>query len=152
MFVGVLRITLSIPGARSLKDRRRVVHAFRDRVRARLNASIAEVGDLERHQVATLGACLVARDSRHVDELVAQVAQVAHGIRDALVSDLATEIVSFGEGGSGVRGGIEQALERSSSTWNPEDDLDEGYSEAAADDVNEDDGTGEAAGKDERQR
>lgn len=115
MFVGVLRIVLSIPGARSLKDRRRVVHAFRDRVRARLSASIAEVGDLERHQVATLGACVVARDAHHVDELLSQVSHLAHQIRDAVVADLATEIVTFGEGGSGIRGGIEQTFARASN-------------------------------------
>jgi len=112
MFVGVLRIVLSIPGARSLKDRRRVVHAFRDRVRARLSASIAELGDLERHQVATLGACVVARDARHVDELLSEVSHLAHQVRDAVVADLATEIIPFGDGGSGIRGGIEQTFER----------------------------------------
>ena len=36
----------------------------------------------------------------------------ADGLREALVSDVATEIVSFGEGGSGIRGGIEDALGR----------------------------------------
>ena len=35
MFVGVLRITFHVPHARSLKDKRRVVLKFRDRVRAR---------------------------------------------------------------------------------------------------------------------
>lgn len=111
MFVGVLRIVLTIPGARSLKDRRRVVHAFRDRARARLSVSIAEVGDLDAYQLATLGACVVARDSRHCSELLSEVENLARGVRDALVSDVATEILSFKAGGLGVRGGIEKALE-----------------------------------------
>ncbi len=115
MFVGVTRIVLSIPGARSLKDRRRVVHAFRDRVRARLSASITEIGDLERYQVAALGVAVVARDSAHCEELTSLVRHSAEGLREALVSDVATETVSFGEGGSGIRGGIEDALGRSES-------------------------------------
>lgn len=110
MFVGVLRIVLNIPGARSLKDRRRVVHAFRDRARARLSVSIAEVGELDAYQLATLGACVVARDSRHCTELLSEVENLARGLREALVSDVATEILSFKSGGLGVRGGIEQAL------------------------------------------
>jgi uncharacterized protein len=112
MFVGVARLVLSIPGARSLKDRRRVVHAFRDRARSRLSVSIAEVGDLERYQVATLGACVVARDSAHCSELLSELTHLASGIRDALLSDVRTEIIALGDGGSGVRGGIENALDR----------------------------------------
>jgi len=112
MFVGVARMVLSVPGARSLKDKRQVVRSFRDRVRARLSASIAEVGDLERHQVATLGVSVVARDSAHCSALLSDVRHMAEGLREALLSDLATEIIAFGAGGAGVRGGIEQALTR----------------------------------------
>lgn len=101
-----MRIVLNVPGARSLKDRRRVVHAFRDRVRARLSASIAEVGDLERYQVATLGVSVVARDSRHCASLLSDVEREARGLGDALLLDLSTEIIPFGEGGRSVRGGF----------------------------------------------
>jgi uncharacterized protein YlxP (DUF503 family) len=113
MFVGVARMVLSVPGARSLKDKRQVVRSFRDRVRARLSASIAEVGDLERYQVATLGVSVVARDSAHCAALLSDVRRMAEGLREALLSDLATEIIPLGMGGAGVQGGIEQALERS---------------------------------------
>jgi hypothetical protein len=47
MYIGVLRLVFQIPGAASLKDRRRVVKSFKDRVKARFPVSIAEVGDLE---------------------------------------------------------------------------------------------------------
>jgi uncharacterized protein YlxP (DUF503 family) len=112
MFVGVARIVLQIPGARSLKDRRRVVKSLKDRVRARLPVSVAEVGDLERYQVATLGVCVVSNDSARCSEVLSRVANLAAEATDALVADVGTEIVSFAFGGSGVRGGIEQALER----------------------------------------
>ena len=112
MFVGVARMVLSVPGARSLKDKRRVVHSFRDRVRARVSASIAEVGELERYQVATLGVSVVARDSAHCASLLSEVRRMAEGLREALLSDVATEIIPLGLGGAGVQGGIEQALER----------------------------------------
>ncbi|HEY2406713.1 MAG TPA: DUF503 domain-containing protein [Polyangiaceae bacterium] len=111
MFIGVARIILQIPGARSLKDRRRVVKGLKDRARARLPISIAEVGDLERYQVATLGVCVVANESARCSEVLSHAASLANSA-DAIVADVATEIVSFGDGGKGVRGGIEQALER----------------------------------------
>jgi len=112
MFVGVLRIVLQIPGARSLKDRRRVVKSVKDRTRAKLPVSIAEIGDLERYQVATLGVAVVANDSARCSEVLSHAANLMSHVGDALVADVATEIVSFGDGGSGIRGGIEQALDR----------------------------------------
>jgi uncharacterized protein YlxP (DUF503 family) len=112
MFVGVARIVLQIPGARSLKDRRRVVKGLKDRARAKLPVSIAEIGDLDRHQVATLGIAVVSNDSARCSEVLSHMASLAGSAHDAVVADVATEIVSFGGGGTGIRGGIEQALDR----------------------------------------
>src|SRR5258707_9748095 len=101
-----------MPGPRALKDRRRVVKGLKDRARAKLPVSIAEIGDLERHQVATLGVAVVSNDSARCSEILAHVATLAGQAHDALVADVATEVVSFGAGGSGIRVGIEQALDR----------------------------------------
>src|SRR6185436_14004607 len=110
MFVGVARLVISIPGAQSLKDRRRVVKSLKDRIRAKMPVSIAEVGDLERYQVATLGVAVVANEAARCSELMSSVVKMARGARDAVLADVATEIITLGGGGSGVRGGIERAL------------------------------------------
>lgn len=89
-----------------------MVKGLKDRVRAKLPVSVAEVGDLERYQVATLGVSVVSNESARCSEVLSHVASLAGSAHDALVADVATEIVSFGEGGSGIRGGIEQALDR----------------------------------------
>lgn len=114
MFVGVARIVIHVPGARSLKDRRSVVRSFKDRVRARLPAAVAEVGDVERWQVATFGVTTVSRDRRRCDEVLSQAVAVARSLSDAMVTDVRTEVLSFGEAGEGLRGGIESALEERS--------------------------------------
>jgi uncharacterized protein YlxP (DUF503 family) len=124
VFVGVARIVLQIPGARSLKDRRRVVRSFKDRVRGRVPVAIAEVGDLERYQVATLGITTVSNDSARCSEVLSAVAKLARQVSDAVLADVATEITSYGEGGSGIRGGIESALDELGH--DDEDDLDSG--------------------------
>ena len=116
MFIGVLRLVFQIPGSASLKDRRRVVKSFKDRVRARFPVSIAEVGDLSRHQVATLGVAVVSNDSSRCSEVLSAVSRAAQQANDAVLADVATEIVPFGTGGSGIRGGIEQALSRDTNT------------------------------------
>lgn len=114
MFIGVLRLVFQIPAAASLKDRRRVVKSFKDRVRARFPVSIAEVGDLERWQVATLGVAVISGDAARCSEVLSAVARAATQASDAVLADVATEIVAFGSGGSGIRGGIEQAALRAS--------------------------------------
>jgi len=113
MYVGVARLVLSIPGARSLKDRRRVVKSLKDRVRARLPVSLAEVGELELYQVATLGVAVVANESARCSEVLSAAVGMARVARDAVLADVATEIMTLGEGGGSIRGGIEAALESS---------------------------------------
>jgi uncharacterized protein YlxP (DUF503 family) len=110
VFVGVARLVISIPGARSLKDRRRVVKSLKDRLRARFPVSVAEVGDLERYQVATLGLVTVSNEGARCEQVMAAAIGMARVSRDAVLADVATEVVSFGQGGGNLRGGIEQAL------------------------------------------
>jgi uncharacterized protein len=111
VFVGVARLVLAVPGARSLKDRRRVVKSLKDRLRARMPVSVAEVGDLERYQVATLGMAVVSNEAARCSEVLSQAIAMARVARDAVLSDVATEIITLGEGGGSIRGGIEQALD-----------------------------------------
>jgi uncharacterized protein len=116
MFVGVLRVSLSIVGARSLKDKRSVVRSFKERVQARLKVSIAEVGGLDDPRRATLGVAVVSNEASVCDQVLADVAAMANTLPDAILTDRATEIVTFGDGGSGIAGGIEQLGSSSSSS------------------------------------
>jgi uncharacterized protein len=110
MFVGVLRVSLSIVGARSLKDKRSVVKSFKERAQARLKVAVAEVGGLDDPRRATLGIACVSNSAEICDQILAGVASMAGTLSDAVLTDRATEIVPFGDGGSGVQGGIEQGL------------------------------------------
>jgi uncharacterized protein len=121
VFVGVLRLVLQIPGARSLKERRKVVKGFKDRVRARLPVSGAEVGDVERYQVATLGVVIVARESARCREVLSRATSMASSLSGALLADVASEILPFGAGGKGLRGGIEHALDDAIALGGPEE-------------------------------
>lgn len=102
MFVGVLRLSLQIPGARSLKDRRQVVRSLKDRLRVKLGVSVAEVGALDVHQRAVLGVVAVSNEASRVDELLAVAASMAADLRDAVLLDRTVEIVSYGNEGTGV--------------------------------------------------
>jgi uncharacterized protein YlxP (DUF503 family) len=97
MFVGVLRLTFHVPHARSLKDKRRVILKFRDRVRSRFDVSIAEVGAQQKLQRAVFGVSVVSGDAAVCDSVLAQVARVAETQEDAVLTDRATELVTIGD-------------------------------------------------------
>ena len=122
MFVGVLRLHLQIVGARSLKDKRSVVRSFKERAQSRLRVSIAEVGALDHPRHATFGVSVVSNSAAVCDEVLANVASMASTLPDAVLADRATEIIAFGEGGQGVRGGIEHALDGERGEDQVEDD------------------------------
>src|ERR1019366_3416655 len=97
MFVGVLRLTFHIPHARSLKDKRRVVLKFRDRIRARFDVSIAEVDAQDLHQRAVFGVAGVSGDASLCDSVLEQVARAAETAEDAVLTDRSTEFVTIGQ-------------------------------------------------------
>jgi uncharacterized protein len=111
MFVGVGRLVLQIPGARSIKDRRRVVKSFKDRVRAKLPVSVAEVGDAEHLQLASIGVAIVSSDTGRCDEILSAAVRMARVLPDAVLADVRTEVVPFGFDGRGLERGIERSLE-----------------------------------------
>ena len=66
MRVGVLRIELFVPGARSLKAKRQVIRSLKDRLRNKFNVSVSEVDYQDKWQRATLGIAMVGTDGKYV--------------------------------------------------------------------------------------
>jgi len=73
MVVGSLRVRLLLRESRTLKDKRQVVLSIKDRLRGRLNVSIAEVDALEHRQLAVLGVAAVGNEAGHVRAVLQQV-------------------------------------------------------------------------------
>lgn len=67
MVVGSLKIEFYLPGNRSLKGKRKVVRSMVDKVKARFNVAIAEVGSNDKWQKIELGVSAVGNDRRHID-------------------------------------------------------------------------------------
>jgi len=118
MHVGVMRLVLEIPGARSLKDKRQVVRSFKERVKSRVAVSIAEVGHLDKLQLTAFGIAVVSGDAAVCEELLGRVTALAGSLPNAVLSDRAMENIPFGDDGKGVIGGIEQmAGEQMAGEW-----------------------------------
>ncbi len=75
--VGVLFLTLELPGARSLKDRRRVVRSLSDRLRARCQVAVAETGELRTPREAEVSVVAVGAGRPVVDARLKAAAAMA---------------------------------------------------------------------------
>ena len=83
MNVGVCRVTLHLPGNRSLKGKRRVIISLSTRIRGKFNVSVAEVADNDAWQLATLGITCASNSPRHVDQVLSSVlAFIEHSKED----------------------------------------------------------------------
>ncbi len=91
MVVGVLRLTLYVHGAASLKDKRQVVRKVTDRLRSRFNVSVAEVGDNDVWQRAVIGIAAVANDHSFVNEVLDKCARDAGNVAEIVNREMEIE-------------------------------------------------------------
>ena len=66
MIVGILQLELDIPGAESLKDKRRVIRSLKDRLHREHLVSIAEIGRLQSPSSALLALACVGMEQRRI--------------------------------------------------------------------------------------
>jgi uncharacterized protein YlxP (DUF503 family) len=81
MNVGVCKVQLRLPENLSLKGKRQVLKSITTRTRNKFNVSVAEVGDQNLWQLATLGICCVSNDSRYINEVLSKVVDFIVGSR-----------------------------------------------------------------------
>ena len=93
MIVGVCRITLRLPENSSLKGKRQVLRSLTARLRNKFNVAVAEVGDNDRWQIATIGLTCVSNDARHAQEMLDRAVQFVEQTRlDAEIIDSEIEV------------------------------------------------------------
>jgi uncharacterized protein YlxP (DUF503 family) len=73
MNVGVCKITFRIPENMSLKGKRQVLKSITSRVRNKFNVAVAEVGNNDVWQIATVGICYISNNKRHSNQVLSKV-------------------------------------------------------------------------------
>ncbi|MDR5709052.1 MAG: DUF503 domain-containing protein [Armatimonadota bacterium] len=92
MVVGTLRVALSLPGPRNLKDKRRIVHSLLQRLHNEFAVAAAEVDDQDLWGRATLGIAVVSNNGQHADQVLAQVLRYIERQPEAVIVDYDVEI------------------------------------------------------------
>ena len=93
MTIALLQMDFLIPGARSLKDKRRVVKSLKQVLRNRYNCSVAETDFHEQWGRARLSVCVVSNESRHANEQVNEIARFASSKDGAELLDYRIEML-----------------------------------------------------------
>lgn len=93
MIVGTAWIELHIPGVNSLKGKRQIIKSIKERVRNRFNVSIAEVGEQDLWQRATLGLACVANDKREANRILSKIIHFIEQNKNISLTDYEIEII-----------------------------------------------------------
>jgi uncharacterized protein len=93
MVIGSLTVTIHVPESQSLKEKRQVVRSLVSRLRQTFNVAVAEVGDQDVWQLATIGIACVSGEARHADEMCQKVLRHLENEGDALVTRSRFELI-----------------------------------------------------------
>ena len=91
--VGLLHLDVAIHDAMSLKDKRRVIKSFKDRLANSHNVSVAEVDRLDTLRRSVLAVAMVGNDGRYLEGALQKIANAASHRRDWVVMDHEIEIL-----------------------------------------------------------
>lgn len=91
MIIGLLEASISIPEARSLKDKRSVLRSLKDRVRNHMNISVAEVGKQDVWKSAELAFVTIAATGQVVDKRLAEIQNLLRSTPRFVLLEVRTE-------------------------------------------------------------
>ena len=97
MVIGCCSIKLYLHGNNSLKGKRRVVRAIKDRLKNGFNVSVAEVGDQDVWQSLYIGVSAVGSDRPYMDGLLTKVVDAIDRMNLAEMVDCKIETLSMGQ-------------------------------------------------------
>jgi len=83
--IGMLLLTFRVAQAMSLKDKRRILKSFRDRLKNRYNVSISEVDAQDSIRQAVLAVAMVGSDKIFVERCLQKIVNLAVGHRDMIL-------------------------------------------------------------------
>lgn len=93
MYIGILRLEVTIPDAMTLKDKRRAIKSVKDRISHRFNVSVAEVDALDLLRSAVIGVAMVSNDQSHVNGALDQVVNYVRNDPNVILDHYEMEFV-----------------------------------------------------------
>ena len=89
--IGVITFELHMNDAHSLKDKRHYVKGLKDRLRAKFNVAVAEIGDHDVWNRGLVAAVTVSNDKSHAEQVLQRVEQEAAFVLGPILADVTVE-------------------------------------------------------------
>ena len=96
MVIGCCSVRFYLHGNNSLKGKRRVVRAIKDRLKNDFNVSVAEVGDQDVWKSINLGISAVGVDQPYINGLLSKVIDAIDRMNLAEIVDCKKETLKIG--------------------------------------------------------
>lgn len=93
MHVVIVSIELFLPYVGSLKEKRHIVKSITQRIRSRVNASVAEAGFQDSWQRDLIGVAMVSSDKVMLDRQVNLIRRIVDDCAEAETADFLVEYV-----------------------------------------------------------
>ena len=91
IYIVLISFEVLVEGSSSLKMKRGVINRVRDRIRSRYNASVAEIGYLDKGQRAAMGVTLISNEKRKLQKDVDAIQAMLVSFTDMYVNQFAVE-------------------------------------------------------------
>jgi len=91
IYIVLISFDVLIDGAHSLKVKRGVINRIKDRIHSRFNASIAEIGYLDKWQRAAMGVTIISNEKRKLQKDVDMLHAMLAGFTDMVICDVTVE-------------------------------------------------------------
>jgi uncharacterized protein YlxP (DUF503 family) len=95
MVVGVAKLSLRLPGNKSLKGKRKVIKSICERVRQRFNLAVAETGAQDLWQSAEVGFVAVGNQSGYIDSKLDKAINFVEDMQTAEIVNIQRELIHF---------------------------------------------------------
>jgi uncharacterized protein YlxP (DUF503 family) len=86
MIIGILTLEIHFPHARSLKDKRRVLHGFKERIKGRHNVAVSELEHQDKWQRTLLGVVTLNSQAAVVGDVLQRILSDALGLEEGVVA------------------------------------------------------------------
>ena len=93
MTIGLLEAKFSLPEAHSLKDKRQIVRSMRDRILARMNVSVGEVGNQDFWKSASFAFVTVSAEKKICEKRLSAVMDLLRSEPRMVLLDVNTSYV-----------------------------------------------------------
>jgi hypothetical protein len=93
MIIGVVTARISIPEARSLKDKRSVLRSLKDRIVNKMNISVAEIGNQDEWNFSEMAFVTVAATTEVVQQRISELSTALRADPRYVLLGLQTELL-----------------------------------------------------------